>query len=118
MIEPSHTTLEILVSHATFGDHQLGRNCVCKGHGVSFGVKHCLKNYVRATRGHKENKEHKSYVVSWSKLLCYQMQGFAQFESLPTNNDSLLLKYKYKYGVSSKILTSPMRSIIPAIQHQ
>jgi hypothetical protein len=39
MIESPYTTLEILASHATFSDHQLGRNCVCKGHGVSFGVK-------------------------------------------------------------------------------
>jgi hypothetical protein len=55
-------TLEILASHATFGDHQLGRTGVCNGHRVSFGVKHSFKYYVKATRGHQEKKVPKSYV--------------------------------------------------------
>ena len=42
----------------------------------------------------------------------------AQFDSLPTNNNSLLLKYKHNFVVSYKILTCAMWSTIPAIQHQ
>jgi len=38
-------------------------------------------------------------------------------ESLPTNNNSLLLKYKHKYVVNYKILTCAMWSTIPATQH-
>lgn len=55
-------TLEILACHATFGDHQLVRNCVHKGHRVSFVVNHSFKNYVEATSGYQEKKVPKSYV--------------------------------------------------------
>jgi len=54
--------VEILAFQAIFGDHQLGRNCVCNGHRVYFDVKHSLKNYVTATREHQEKVVAKSYV--------------------------------------------------------